>query len=183
MIFPIRLCHVTAAGPCLGLQWHRHLHHLTSPLVAEMLHSTLFSETGAGKHVPRCVFVELEPTVMDEVRTGTYHQLVHLERLISGKEDAANNSARGQLHVFESLLTIALVCKGSCLSCMRWRTRFWTWMFDVGTRSPNSVSQLGRACQLPLQCSNACILCLSPRTSPLCWTMRRCTTSAGATWT
>ena len=34
--------------------------------------STFFSETGAGKHVPRCVFLDLEPTVIDEVRTGTY---------------------------------------------------------------------------------------------------------------
>ena len=31
--------------------------------------NTFFSETGAGKHVPRAVFVDLEPTVIDEVRT------------------------------------------------------------------------------------------------------------------
>ena len=53
--------------------------------------NTFFSETGAGKHVPRCVFLDLEPTVIDEVRTGTYRQLFHPEQLISGKEDAANN--------------------------------------------------------------------------------------------
>ena len=29
--------------------------------------STFFSETGVGKHVPRAVFVDLEPTVIDEV--------------------------------------------------------------------------------------------------------------------
>jgi tubulin alpha len=57
--------------------------------------NTFFSETGAGKHVPRCVFLDLEPTVIDEVRTGTYRQLFHPEQLISGKEDAANNFARG----------------------------------------------------------------------------------------
>ncbi|KAF0302890.1 Tubulin alpha-1 chain [Amphibalanus amphitrite] len=28
--------------------------------------STFFSETGAGKHVPRAVFVDLEPSVVDE---------------------------------------------------------------------------------------------------------------------
>lgn len=38
---------------------------------------TFFSETGAGKHVPRTVMVDLEPTVIDEVRTGTYRQLFH----------------------------------------------------------------------------------------------------------
>ena len=32
--------------------------------------NTFFSETGAGKHVPRAVFVDLEPTVVDEVRTN-----------------------------------------------------------------------------------------------------------------
>ncbi|XP_074367730.1 tubulin alpha chain-like [Apium graveolens] len=53
------------------------------------------SETGSGKHVPRAVFVDLEPTVIDEVRTGAYRQLFHPEQLISGKEDAANNFARG----------------------------------------------------------------------------------------
>ncbi|KAF3562529.1 hypothetical protein DY000_02018418 [Brassica cretica] len=63
--------------------------------VAHDAFNTFFSETGAGKHVPRAVFVDLEPTVIDEVRTGTYRQLFHPEQLISGKEDAANNFARG----------------------------------------------------------------------------------------
>ena len=56
------------------------------------------TETGAGKHVPRTVFIDLEPTVVDEVRTGTYRQLFHPEQLISGKEDAANNFARYSLN-------------------------------------------------------------------------------------
>ena len=34
--------------------------------------NTFFRETGAGKHVPRYVFLNLEPTVIDEVRTVTY---------------------------------------------------------------------------------------------------------------
>ena len=66
--------------------------------------NTFFSETGAGKHVPRCVFVDLEPTVVDEVRTGTYRQLFHPEQLISGKEDAANNYARGHYTIGEPRL-------------------------------------------------------------------------------
>ena len=48
--------------------------------------NTFFSETGAGKHVPRAIFVDLEPTVVDEVRTGTYKQLFHPEQLITGKQ-------------------------------------------------------------------------------------------------
>ncbi|CAF1707841.1 hypothetical protein Bca4012_005848 [Brassica carinata] len=45
--------------------------------------NTFFSETGAGKHVSHAVFVDLEPTMIDEVRTRTYRQLFHLEQLIS----------------------------------------------------------------------------------------------------
>merc|ERR1711997_1168636 len=37
-------------------------------------YSTFFADTGNGKHVPRSVFVDLEPSVIDEVRTGTYRQ-------------------------------------------------------------------------------------------------------------
>ena len=44
----------------------------------------LVSETQGGKHVPRAVFVDLEPTVVDEVRTGKYRQLYHPEQLITG---------------------------------------------------------------------------------------------------
>jgi tubulin alpha len=69
----------------------------TSVGVGDDAFNTFFSETGAGKHVPRAVFVDLEPTVIDEVRTGAYRQLFHPEQLISGKEDAANNFARVSL--------------------------------------------------------------------------------------
>ena len=33
--------------------------------------NTFFSETGSGKHVPRTVFVDLEPTVIDVLRPGS----------------------------------------------------------------------------------------------------------------
>merc|ERR1712196_476897 len=70
--------------------------------------NTFFSETGAGKHVPRCIYLDLEPTVIDEVRTGTYRQLYHPEQLISGKEDAANNYARGHYTVGKEIVDLAL---------------------------------------------------------------------------
>ena len=57
--------------------------------------NTFFSETQSGKHVPRAIFVDLEPSVVDQVRTGVYKSLFHPEQLITGKEDAANNYARG----------------------------------------------------------------------------------------
>ena len=70
--------------------------------------NTFFSETGAGKHVPRCIFLDLEPTVIDEVRTGAYRQLFHPEQLISGKEDAANNFARGHYTIGKEIVDVAL---------------------------------------------------------------------------
>ena len=66
--------------------------------------STFFSTTGAGKYVPRSIMVDLEASVVDEVRTGTYRQLFHPEQLITGKEDAANNYARGHYTVGKELV-------------------------------------------------------------------------------
>ncbi|XP_042449807.1 tubulin alpha-2 chain-like isoform X2 [Zingiber officinale] len=70
--------------------------------------NTFFSETGAGKHVPRAVFVDLEPNVIDEVRTGAYRQLFHPEQLINGKEDAANNFARGHYTIGKEIVDLCL---------------------------------------------------------------------------
>merc|ERR1739846_76492 len=66
--------------------------------------NTFFSETGGGKHVPRAVFVDLEPSVIDEVRTGVYRQMFHPEQLVSGKEDAANNYARGHYTIGKEIV-------------------------------------------------------------------------------
>jgi tubulin alpha len=67
-------------------------------------YSTFFSETGAGKHVPRAVFVDLESSVVDQVRTSPYRQLFHPEQLITGKEDAANNYARGHYTIGKEIV-------------------------------------------------------------------------------
>ena len=68
--------------------------------------NTFFSETGAGKHVPRAVFVDLEPTVVDEVRTGTYRQLFHPEQLITGKFSLRWES-KPKMPVFNTIFDIA----------------------------------------------------------------------------
>ena len=46
--------------------------------------------------------------VLDEVRTGTYRQLFHPEQLMTGKEDAANNYARGHYTVGKEMIDIVL---------------------------------------------------------------------------
>merc|ERR1712088_1238142 len=77
---------------------------------------TFFSETGAGKHVPRAVFIDLESTGIDETRCGTCRQLYHPEQLINGKEDAANNYARGHYtigkEVVDRIRKLADACTG-----------------------------------------------------------------------
>jgi tubulin alpha len=65
---------------------------------------TFFTETSNGKYVPRSIFVDLDPSPIDEIRTGTYRQLFHPELLISGKEDAANNYARGHYTIGKEMV-------------------------------------------------------------------------------
>ena len=44
----------------------------------------------------------------DEVHTGTYPQLFHPEQLITGKEDAANNYARGHYTIGKEIIDLVL---------------------------------------------------------------------------
>ena len=57
---------------------------------------------------PRTILVDLEPTVIDEIRTGTYRDLFKPNSLISGKEDAANNFARGYYGVGQEAIELVL---------------------------------------------------------------------------
>ena len=45
---------------------------------------------------------------LDEVRTGTYRQLFHPEQLITGKEDAANNYARGHYTIGKEQIEVSM---------------------------------------------------------------------------
>lgn len=55
---------------------------------------TFFEDIGP-KLTPRMLYIDLESNVLDEIRTGVYRHLFHPTRIISGKEDAASNYARG----------------------------------------------------------------------------------------
>ena len=61
----------------------------------------------------------------DEVRTGTYRQLFHPEQLITGKEDAANNYARGHYTVGKELVDLVLdrIRKLVCRHLLTWQLR------------------------------------------------------------
>nr|QFG07016.1 alpha-tubulin [Kremastochrysopsis austriaca] len=64
----------------------------------------MFTETGAGKMIPRCLFIDLESTVTDQIRHGTYKDLFHPEQIIHSKEDASNNFARGRYTIGKEVI-------------------------------------------------------------------------------
>jgi len=70
--------------------------------------STFFNETGSGTYVPRAVMIDLEASTINQVRNGDFGKLWHPDQLISGKEDAANNFARGHYTVGKDLLEISM---------------------------------------------------------------------------
>ncbi|KYR02696.1 Tubulin alpha-1B chain [Tieghemostelium lacteum] len=67
-----------------------------------------FSEGTNNKYVPRSVFVDLEPSVIDEIQAGEYKRLFHPEQMICGKEDAANNYARGHYTVGKEIIDVTV---------------------------------------------------------------------------
>lgn len=54
------------------------------------------------------MYLSVRIIITDEVRTGTYKQLFHPEQLITGKEDAANNYARGHYTIGKEIVDIVL---------------------------------------------------------------------------
>jgi len=69
-------------------------------------YKTFFEETGTGASVPCCLCVDLEPTVIDDIRNCPQGQMFHPEFLVNGKEDAANNFARGHYTVGKELMDV-----------------------------------------------------------------------------
>jgi tubulin alpha len=63
-----------------------------------------YRSSGQGKYVPRTIYCDLEPNVVDEVRNGPYRSLFHPEQMITGKEDASNNYARGHYTVGKEMI-------------------------------------------------------------------------------
>ena len=61
--------------------------------------NTFFHETASGKSVPRAVFVDLEETVVDEVKRGPIGDLYKSDQFVTGKEDAASSYSRGHYSI------------------------------------------------------------------------------------
>jgi len=69
-------------------------------------YKTFFSESQTASAVPRNLYVDLEPTVCDDIRAGPNSQLFHPDYICNGKEDAANNFARGHYTVGKEIMDI-----------------------------------------------------------------------------
>lgn len=54
-----------------------------------------FNEAGSGRRVPRAVMVDLEPGVIDSIRSSPYGGLYRPDNCIAGKSGAGNNWAKG----------------------------------------------------------------------------------------
>jgi len=67
---------------------------------------TFYEITQSGQCVPRTLCVDLEPTVLDDIRNGPRGKMFHPEFIINGKEDAANNFARGHYTVGKELMDV-----------------------------------------------------------------------------
>lgn len=63
-----------------------------------------FNETGSGELVPRTIFVDLEPTAVDKIRTN----LFHTESFISGNQGACGNFARGYYTAGKEIIDLTL---------------------------------------------------------------------------
>jgi len=79
---------------------------LTDKEIEDQNFLTFFEETNAGQFVPRNLSVDLEPTVIDDIRRGKRQAMYHPEFLVNGKEDAANNFARGHYTVGKEMMDI-----------------------------------------------------------------------------
>lgn len=67
-----------------------------------------FSFFQVRKLTPRTMIIDLEPSVIDEIKTGEYRQLFSPDSLITGKQDASNNYARGYYSIGREAIPLAL---------------------------------------------------------------------------
>ncbi|EFN67975.1 Tubulin alpha chain [Camponotus floridanus] len=67
-----------------------------------------FTQSQKGLFTPRTIVIDLEPTVIDEIRTGAYKELFQPDSLITGNEDAADNFARGYYSLGQEAIDITL---------------------------------------------------------------------------
>lgn len=74
----------------------------------DLYFGSFFEECGSGQFVPRNLSVDLEPTVINDVRRGSHGGMYNPNFLVHGVEDAANNFARGMYTVGKEILDLVM---------------------------------------------------------------------------
>jgi len=69
---------------------------------------TFYEESSGGCFVPRSLFIDFDPIVVDRIRTGKQGKIFHPENMISGKEDAANIYCRGKYTLGKDVIDMTL---------------------------------------------------------------------------
>ncbi|XP_024199835.1 tubulin alpha chain-like [Rosa chinensis] len=102
--------HGDAVRDTRGLRTARAVPPSTLNAVVRMdVHTFAALQTSSSHwHVPLAIFIDLVPTVIDEVRTRTYCQLFYQEQLISDKEDTTNSFARGHYTIGKVIVDLCL---------------------------------------------------------------------------
>jgi len=65
-----------------------------------------YEKSSRNNMVPRCLYADLERTVVNDVKVGKMSGLFHPDFLVHGNEDAANNFARGHYTVGKEQMDI-----------------------------------------------------------------------------
>lgn len=106
--------------------------------------------------VPRNIFIDLEESVIHDIRQSTYGRLYHPEQMMTGKEDAANNYARGHYTVGRQILDQVTMVLGKVVEqCDGLQGFLITHSFGGGTGSGFSsllmrhlTTDFGKKCKL-----------------------------------
>eukprot|EP01119_Soliformovum_irregulare_P000108 TRINITY_DN10091_c0_g1_i1.p1 TRINITY_DN10091_c0_g1~~TRINITY_DN10091_c0_g1_i1.p1 ORF type:complete len:437 (+),score=64.08 TRINITY_DN10091_c0_g1_i1:88-1398(+) len=76
--------------------------------VSQDIPLNFFSESSCGRFVPRSLFVDLEPTICDEVKRGHYKDLFRPDSFVTGKEDASNVFTLGNYSIGKKIVDSTL---------------------------------------------------------------------------
>ncbi|KII70002.1 Tubulin alpha-1 chain [Thelohanellus kitauei] len=106
--FHIGGCGSQIGSACWDLLRTEHQISNTGSLLANnnLINHFPFFEEVRTKYVPRALFIDTEPLVLDEIRRNDDGVFFHPDRLINANEDAANNFARGFFRLTRELENI-----------------------------------------------------------------------------
>jgi len=66
--------------------------------------ATFFDETRSGYFIPRTIFVDTEPSVVDAIRRGPLERALHPEFILNGKQDTGGNFANGHYDIGREIM-------------------------------------------------------------------------------